>query len=138
MRNPWADTFHLVAPYRGGHDFGGCSALNRASASRTKLCTSFSQDLIFTFPGGIADSPHPTCKIFHFFVVIGVLYRVHGQEKGIEDARCRPQIGRKAAVLPKGYGALRGQIAIRPGMDLTKPIRPVAKQDRKERRGRSR
>jgi hypothetical protein len=45
----------------------------------------------------------------------------------------------KPAVIPKGYGALRGQIAIRPGIDLTKPIyEQWFKLDRKERRRRSR
>ena len=54
-------------------------------------------------------------------------------------AAVRKSAADKPAVLPKGYGALRGQIAIRPGMDLTKPIYDQwLKQDRKERRGRSR
>jgi hypothetical protein len=45
----------------------------------------------------------------------------------------------KPVVLPKGYGALRGQIVIRPDIDLTKPIyEQWVKLDRKERRSGSR
>jgi hypothetical protein len=45
----------------------------------------------------------------------------------------------KPAVLPKGYGAQRGQIVVRPGIDLTKPIyEQWLRLDRKERRRRSR
>ena len=41
----------------------------------------------------------------------------------------------KPPVLPKGYGSLRGQLHIRRGIDLTKPIyEQVLKLDRKERR----
>jgi hypothetical protein len=41
----------------------------------------------------------------------------------------------KPPVLPKGYGALRGQIVIRPGIDLTKPIyEQWLELDRKERK----
>ena len=42
-------------------------------------------------------------------------------------------------VYPKGYGALRGQIRIRPGIDLTKPIyEQVLKLEAKERRRKKR
>jgi hypothetical protein len=45
----------------------------------------------------------------------------------------------KPAMVPKGHGALRGQIVIRPGIDLTRPIyEQWLKLDRKERRRRSR
>jgi len=37
--------------------------------------------------------------------------------------------------LPKGYGTLRGQFVVRPGLDLTKPIlEQILKLDKKERR----
>jgi len=45
----------------------------------------------------------------------------------------------KPAVLPKGYGSLRGQIEIRPGIDLTKPIyEQYLKLERQERRRKKR
>ncbi len=45
----------------------------------------------------------------------------------------------KPSTLPKGYGALRGQLVVRPGIDLTKPIyEQWLKLRRKERRGGSR
>ena len=41
----------------------------------------------------------------------------------------------KRARHPEGYGALRGQFVVRPGLDLTKPIlEQVTKLDKKERR----
>jgi hypothetical protein len=41
----------------------------------------------------------------------------------------------KPARYPKGYGALRGQFTVRPGLDLTKPIYEQALDlDKKERR----
>ena len=41
----------------------------------------------------------------------------------------------KPAIMPKGYGSLKGQIEIRPGIDLTKPIyEQWLKLERKERR----
>ena len=46
---------------------------------------------------------------------------------------------RKPAVLPKGYGSLRGQILIRRGIDLTKPIyEQYLRLERKERRRKKR
>jgi hypothetical protein len=46
---------------------------------------------------------------------------------------------RKPAVLPEGYGSLRGQIEIRPGIDLTKPIyEQYLKLERQERRRKKR
>jgi hypothetical protein len=45
----------------------------------------------------------------------------------------------KPPALPKGYGALRGQLRIRPGIDLTKPIYDQwVKLERRARRGGSR
>jgi hypothetical protein len=41
----------------------------------------------------------------------------------------------KRARHPEGYGALRGQFVVRPGLDLTKPIlEQVLELDKKERR----
>ena len=41
----------------------------------------------------------------------------------------------KKAPYPKGYGALRGQFVVRPGLDLTEPIyEQVLKLDKKKRR----
>jgi hypothetical protein len=41
----------------------------------------------------------------------------------------------KQARFPKGYGSLRGEFVIRPGLDVTKPIfEQVLKLDKKERR----
>jgi hypothetical protein len=41
----------------------------------------------------------------------------------------------KRARYPKGYGALRGQFVIRPGLDVTKPIfEQVLKLEKKDRR----
>jgi hypothetical protein len=41
----------------------------------------------------------------------------------------------KRGTYPEGYGALRGQFVVRPGLDLTKPIyEQVLELDRKERR----
>ena len=41
----------------------------------------------------------------------------------------------KRARLPEGYGALRGEFVVRPGLDLTKPIlEQVLELDRKARR----
>jgi hypothetical protein len=41
----------------------------------------------------------------------------------------------KPARYPKGYGALRGQFTVRPGLDLTKPIyEQVLHLDKKDRR----
>jgi hypothetical protein len=49
------------------------------------------------------------------------------------------QISRKPAVLPKGYGSLRGKIEIRPGIDLTKPIyEQYLELERQERRRKKR
>jgi hypothetical protein len=46
---------------------------------------------------------------------------------------------RKPAVLPTGYGSLRGQIELRPGIDLTKPIyEQYLKLERRERRRKKR
>ena len=43
----------------------------------------------------------------------------------------------KPAVLPKGYGSLRGQFVVRRGIDLTKPIyEQYLKLEQKERRRR--
>jgi hypothetical protein len=45
--------------------------------------------------------------------------------------------GAKLPVLPQGYGALRGQFEVRPGIDLTKPIyEQVLKLEERERRRR--
>ena len=63
-----------------------------------------------------------------------VLYSDHGKDDSIQVPHCPSQIG-QASVLPKGYGSLRGQLHIRRGVDLTKPIyEQVLKLDRKERR----
>jgi hypothetical protein len=50
------------------------------------------------------------------------------------DAAVHKSAG-KTAVYPKGYGALRGQFVIRPGLDVTKPIfEQVLKLEKKDRR----
>jgi hypothetical protein len=47
------------------------------------------------------------------------------------------QSGVKPPLVPKGYGALKGQFEIRPGIDLTKPIyEQVLKLEQRERRRR--
>ncbi len=52
-----------------------------------------------------------------------------------KTAAVRKKAPAKRGQYPAGYGALRGQFAVRPGLDLTKPIyEQVLELDRKERR----
>ncbi len=50
-------------------------------------------------------------------------------------AAARKKTPAKRGKFPEGYGVLRGQFVVRPGLDLTKPIyEQVLELDRKERR----
>jgi hypothetical protein len=50
-------------------------------------------------------------------------------------AAVRKKTAAKRGQYPAGYGALRGQFVVRPGLDLTKPIyEQVLELDKKERR----
>ncbi len=62
---------------------------------------------------------------------------IKATSKAAKAAVRKPE--RKPAVLPEGYGSLRGQIEIRPGIDLTKPIyEQYLKLERQERRRKKR
>jgi hypothetical protein len=53
----------------------------------------------------------------------------------VNTAAVRKKTPAKRGQYPVGYGALRGQFVVRPGLDLTKPIyEQVLELDKKERR----
>jgi hypothetical protein len=53
----------------------------------------------------------------------------------VNTAAVRKKASAKREQYPVGYGLLRGQFVVRPGLDLTKPIyEQVLELDKKERR----
>jgi hypothetical protein len=53
----------------------------------------------------------------------------------VKTAAVRKKAPAKRGQYPEGYGALRGQFVVRPGLDLTKPIyEQVLELDKKESR----